>query len=316
MRIGTTQLLEFVLLVMLGSAVVLAQDVALISTVKGAVSIKSPSGQVTPASVKSKLLPGDEVSTMKDASATVLYYTGKEVNLGANKRYVVAKGTEEDSFLKRLGRVFSGLLWSNGSSRSMLGATRKVGKEVNPPLRGIYPRMNTVRGKTLMFEWLDLRPKSKRQYDVIIRKADGGLLKKTTVQDTTMAAIVIADAELTPGVEYRWQVQEPGTGKAAGEIGFTILSDDETGKLNKSLKQIDAECRKDTSAFRRVLLQSLLYVDSDLLREAESSLSRLVQLKHDFAIGHEMLAEVYARVGKMDDALTEQRIADSLTEIE
>jgi hypothetical protein len=29
-----------------------------------------------------------------------------------------------------------------------------------------------------------------------------------------------------------------------------------------------------------------------------------------------MLAEVYARVGKLDEALTEQRIADTSTEIE
>jgi hypothetical protein len=316
MRIRTTQLLEFVFLVVLGSVVVVAQDVALISAVKGSVSIKSVSGQITPAAIKAKLLPGDEVSTMGGASATVLYYTGREIDLGANKKHVVGKGTEEESFLNRLGKVFSNLLWSSQSSRSMLGATRRVGRESSVPLRGIYPCLKTVRGKTLMFEWLDLRPKSERQYEVIIRKADGGIVKKTTVQDTTAAALAIAEAGLAPGVEYRWQVQEIGTAKAAGEITFAFLSDDETGRLDKSLKQIDAECSNDTSPFRRVLLRSLLYMDFDLMREAESSLSELVQLKQDFAIGHEMLAEVYAKVGKLDQALTEQRIASSLTEVE
>lgn len=97
--------------------------------------------------MKAKLLPGDELSTMSDASATVLYYTGKEVSLGANKRHVVAKGAEQDSFLKRLGSVFSSLLWSRGSSRSMLGATRRLGNGRSVPLHGIYPCMNTVRGK-------------------------------------------------------------------------------------------------------------------------------------------------------------------------
>jgi hypothetical protein len=316
MRIRTTQLLEFVLLVVLGSFVVVAQDVALISTLKGSVSIKSASGQVTPASIKAKLLPGDEVSTMKDASTTVLYYTGKEVNLAANKRYVVAQGTEEDSFLKRLGRVFSNLLWSSGSSRSMLGATRKVGKEASVSLRGVHPCMNVLRGNMLMFEWLDLRFVSARRYELIVRKADGSIVKRVTVQDTTLAAITISDTELAPGQEYRWQVWDLGSEKGAGEIAFTVLSEDKIRKLDESLKQIDAECSKDTSGFRRVLLRSLLYVEFDLMREAESSLSTLVQLKPDFAIGHEMLAEVYAKVGKLDQALTEQRIASSLTDTE
>jgi hypothetical protein len=316
MRIGITQLIEFALLVMMGSALVFAQDVALISTVKGSVSIKSSSGQMTRASIKAKLLPGDEVSTKSDASATVLYYTGREVNLGGNKSHVVASGTKDDSFLKRLGRVFSNLLWSTESSRSMLGATRKVGKGSLVSLRGNYPCLNMIRGKVLMFEWVDLRPKLGRSYEIIISKAEGDVVKKAMVQDTTVCALSLADKEFAPGVEYSWRVHELGTQHLSDEITFRILSDSQWKELYKSLQQIDEECSRDTSAFRRVLLRSLLYVESNLMREAESSLSRLIQLKPELAVGHEMLSEVYAKVGKLDEALAQQLIADSLTENE
>ena len=100
------------------------------------------------------------------------------------------------------------------------------------------------------------------------------------------------------------------------EISFSILSEIQLKELEKSLRQIDVECSGDTSAFRSVLLQSLLYVELNLMREAESSLTKLVHMKPELVVGHEMLSEVYAKVGKLDEALAQQLIVDSLMESE
>jgi Tfp pilus assembly protein PilF len=56
----------------------------------------------------------------------------------------------------------------------------------------------------------------------------------------------------------------------------------------------------------------MLYLDANLMMQAESSLSDLVKLRPDFAGGHEMLAEVYKKVGKIDEANAELKTVRAL----
>ena len=132
-RMRSTQLL---LTLVLGSYLAAAQDVGLLTSVKGTVVVKKSSGQSQRASVKDALSVGDEVATANGASATLMYYTGKEVYLSSNKTYVVAKEGKEDTFLTRLANVFSNLLWSRQKTKSVLGASRGFDAKVNPGIRG------------------------------------------------------------------------------------------------------------------------------------------------------------------------------------
>ena len=133
------RLTSIVLLLSACSLLAPAQNAALFTSVKGIVNIKKSSGQIIRASAKDGLAAGDEVSTSNGASAALMYYTGKEVTLSANKTYVVAKEAKEDSFLNRLASVFSNFLWSKEKSKSVLGASRGFEPNVNQSVNGIYP---------------------------------------------------------------------------------------------------------------------------------------------------------------------------------
>ncbi len=316
MRDGTRKwrLPRIVLLLSLCSLLATAQNAALFTSVKGLVNVKKPSGQVLRASAKDGLAPGDEVSTSNGASAALMYYTGKEVTLSANKTYVVAKEAKEDSFLNRLAAVFSNLLWSKEKSKSVLGASRGFEPSVNRSVNGIYPSYAVERGPVLLFEWSDNQSKPGTTYVVTLRNEKGDIEKSVTVADANRVLLPIARMNLVAGAKYRWQVREQKSSLASKEIEFSLLSDADKEKLDEYRQRLKDVCKNDSTGFRYTLLEAMLCLDSNLLMQAELSFSNLVKLKPEFVVGHEMLVDVYRKVGKVEEAYAQQKVLQTLLE--
>lgn len=311
---GTWRLLHIVIVWSLCSLVAVAQDMALITSVKGVVNIKKSSGQSVRASVRDGLSPGDEVATSSGASVTLMYYTGKEIYLSGNKTYAVAKESKEDSFLNRLATVFSNLLWSKEKAKSVLGASRGFKPTVNRSVTGIYPSFTVERGPVLLFEWSDNQPKPGVNYVVTLRNEKGDIEKSVTVSDANRVLVPIARMNLMAGSKYRWQVRDQKATVASRDIEFTLLSDNEKEKLDQYRERLKDVCQNDSTGFRYTLLEAMLCLDSNLLMQAESSLSNLVQLKPEFVVGHEMLVDVYRKVGKVEEAHAQQKVLQTLLE--
>jgi hypothetical protein len=308
----TWRFAQIVILLSVCSYLTPAQNAALLTSVKGVVSIKKTSGQVIRATVKDGLAPGDEVTTSNGASAALMYYTGQEITLTANKTYVVAKETKEDSFLSRLATVFSNLLWSKEKSKSVLGASRSFQPNVNRAVNGIYPSYAVERGPVLLFEWTDTRSKPGATYVVTLRNETGVVEKSVTVSDANRVLLPIARLNLVAGAKYRWQVREQKSSLASKAIEFSLLSDAEKERLDEYRERLKDVCRNDSTGFRYTLLEAMLCLDSNLMMQAESSLSNLVKLKPEFVVGHEMLVDVYRKVGKVEEAHTEQKVLQTL----
>jgi hypothetical protein len=291
-----------------------AQNAALFTSVRGIVNIKKPSGQVNRASARDGLAPGDEVSTSNGASAALMYYTGKEVSLSANKTYVVAKEAKEDSFLNRLASVFSNLLWSKEKSKTVLGASRGFEPTVNRSVNGIYPSFAVERGPILLFEWNDTQSQPGASYVVTLRSETGEVVKSVTVSDANRVLLPIARMNLVAGAKYRWQVRDQMSSLASKDIEFSLLSDADKEKLDEYRQRLKDVCKNDSTGFRYTLLEAMLCLDSNLLMQAESSLSNLVKMKPEFVVGHEMLVDVYRRVGKVEEAYAQQKVLQTLLE--
>ena len=291
-----------------------AQNAALFTSVKGIVNVKKPSGQILRASARDGLAPGDEVSTSNGASAALMYYTGKEVTLSANKTYVVAKEAKEDSFLDRLATVFSNLLWSKEKSKSVLGASRGFEPTVNRSVKGIYPSFAVERGPVLLFEWNDTQSQPGASYVVTLRGETGEVVKTVTVSDANRVLLPIARINLVAGAKYRWQVRDQKSSLTSKDIEFSLLSDTEKVRLDDYRQRLKDVCKNDSTGFRYTLLEAMLCLDSNLLMQAESSLSNLVKMKPEFVVGHEMLVDVYRRVGKVEEAYAQQKVLQTLLE--
>lgn len=288
-----------------------AQDVGLLTSVKGTVVLKKASGESHRASVKEGVSVGDEVSTSNDASATIMYYTGKEVYLSANKKYVIAKEGKQDSFWNRLTTVFSNLLWSKGPSKSVLGASRGLDTAANR-IRGIYPSHAVYRDTVLKFEWRDTQSKPGMRYEVTVRNDIGNIVTSATVAGSNTVLVLIVGLKQTADVQYRWQVRDLKSGLTSKETMFAFLSDAEKERFAEAMQRIRDECKDDASGTRMALLEALLYIDFNLVMQAEASLTKLVKQNPDFAVGHELLADVYMKAGKIEDALAEQKVVRSL----
>jgi hypothetical protein len=316
MRNGTSRwrLIRIVLMLSVCSLLALAQDAALFTSVKGIVNVKKSSGQIIRASAKDGLAPGDEVSTSNGATAALMYYTGKEITLSANKTYIVAKEAKEDSFLNRLATVFSNLLWSKEKSKSVLGASRGFESNVNRSMNGIYPSFNVERGPVLLFEWSDTQLKPGATYVITLRNDKGDIEKSVTVSDANRVLLPIARMNLVAGAKYRWQVHDQKSSAASKNIEFSLLSDAEKEKLDEYRQRLKDVCKNDSTGFRYTLLEAMLCLDSNLMMQAESSLSNLVKLKPEFVVGHEMLIDVYRKVGKVDEAYAQQKVLQALIE--
>lgn len=289
-----------------------AQEKAVLASYKGTVFVTRESGRTQRATGKEKLFPGDEVRTSADGSALIMYYTGKEVYLSANQKHLLTKEVREEGFLSRLGKAFSSLLWRKEPPKSVLGATRSL--NLRKHITAITPCHAVQQDSVFKFTWADTKAKPGSRYVVRIQNSEGAVVKSSTVTDTN--EVVLSLSVLRSSTErqhFKWYVLATNTGQTSEEVTFSVLSDEEMRQLREDLSKIADLCRGDSSVYRRPLLEAMLYVDRDLFTEAEISLLKVVKEKPDLSIGHELLGDVYTKIGKLELAAAEKKLAQKLS---
>ena len=295
-------------------SIVLSQDVAFFSKVKGDVKITDANGKQKPANLKIKLTDGDRVNTGTDGSATIMYYTGKEVVLGSNKNHTVKKKQEESSFLSGLYSTLSGMVWGQESNASMAGATRAWAGDANRMITATYPSETKVLEAEPVFKWADHRKTPGKDYVVSIKSEITDFKYDINISGVTEVAYPKTAPKLKVEEKYVWTVKDAKGADVSPAVKFSLMDPNESETMADDLKEIQKVCNNDITNPQWYLLTAALYRDYGLMKQAETAIQNLIQLKPDMAQAHIMLATLYKETGRLEEAKLEEDAARKLSE--
>lgn len=295
-------------------SVAVAQDVAFFSKVKGTVKITDASGKEKKATTSTKLVDGDRVTTGADGSATIMYYTGREVVLAAKKTHSVKKKQEESSFLSGLYSTLSGLVWGQESNASMAGATRAWAGDANRMITATYPSETKILETEPVFKWSDHRKTAGKDFIVSIKSEISDFKYDINVSGVNEVAYPKTAPKLKVEEKYVWTVKDAKGADVSPAVRFSLIDPSESQNMNDDLKEIQKVCNNDITNPQWYLLTAALYRDYGLMRQAETAIQNLIQLKPDMAQAHIMLATLYKETGRLEEAKLEEEAARKLSE--
>lgn len=291
-----------------------AQDVAFFSSIKGTVKITDVKGKEKKATTNTKLADGDRVNTAANSSATIMFYTGKEVVLGANKAYTVKAKKEDNSFLSSLYSTLSGLIWGEGSNSSMAGATRAWAGDANRVITATYPSETKILEGEPVFKWVDHRKSPGNEYIVSIKSEISDFKYDIPVSGATEVVYPKTAPKLKEEERYVWIVKDAKGKDVSPQVTFSLINPDDKSIMEEDLKEILKVCNGDNTNPQWYLLTAALYRDYGLMKQAENAILALIALKPDMAQAHIMLATLYKETGRLEEAKVEEDLARKLSE--
>ncbi len=309
------RLITLMLMVTWVTAAVVSQDkgVAFFSKIKGNVKVIDAKGKETKATTSTKLNDGDKVVTDATSTATVTYYTGKEVSLAAKKSHVVKSKSEDNSFLSSLYGTLSGLIWGESSGSSMAGATRAWAGDANRMITATYPSETKILEMEPVFKWADHRKTPGKDYIVVIKSEISDFKYEIPVSGATQIAYPKAAPKLKEDEKYIWTVKDAKGADVSPDVRFSLIHPDDKSTLEDDLKEVLKVCNGDNTNPQWYLLTAALYRDYGLMKETEIAIQSLVQLKPDMAQAHIMLATLYKETGRLEEAKIEEETARKLS---
>ncbi|MBL7996208.1 hypothetical protein JNM05_12625 [bacterium] len=305
---------KLALLFVFSFSIAVAQDVAFFSKVKGSVKITDANGKEKKATSTTKLADGDKVSTGADGSATIMYYSGKEVVLAAKKYHTVKKKQEESSFLSGLYSTLSGLVWGQASDASMAGATRAWAGDANRMITATYPSETKILESEPVFKWADHRKVAGKNFVVTIKSEISDFKYEINVSGVNEVAYPKVAPKLKVEEKYIWTVKDAAGADVSPAVKFSLLDPGESENMNDDLKEVQKVCNNDITNPQWYLLTAALYRDYGLMRQAETAIQSLIQLKPDMAQARIMLATLYKETGRLEEAKLEEEAARKLSE--
>lgn len=309
-----TTISKALVLVFFSFSIAMAQDVAFFSKVKGTVKITDLSGKTKNASTSIKLADGDKVTTGTDGSATIMYYTGKEVVLGSGKTHSVKKKQEESSFLSGLYGTLSGMVWGQTSNASMAGATRAWAGDANRMITATYPSETKILEPEPVFKWSDHRKVAGKDFVVTIKSEISDFKYDINVSGVNEVAYPKIAPKLKVEEKYIWTVKDAKGADVSPAVRFSLIDPSESENMADDLKEIQKVCNNDITNPQWYLLTAALYRDYGLMRQAETAIQNLIQLKPDMAQARIMLATLYKETGRLEEAKLEEDAARKLSE--
>ena len=295
------------------SSVLNAQDVAFFSAVSGSVKVVDEKGKTTKANVNTKLSTGDKVTTGASASASIMYYTGKEVILGANKYYKIAQKKKENTFLSSLGDMLSSMLWGESKSNTMAGATRAWAGDADRVISAIYPSETKVLEDRPIFKWNDKRKEGTKEYVLTIKSQISDFKQEFPVTGMFEYEYSKTAPKLKDEESYVWYVKDAAGEEVSPTVHFSLLNEDDKELLQEDLKEILDVCDGDNTQPQWYLLTSALYRDYGLMKQAENAILALINAKPEMAQAHIMLATLYKETGRLEEAKAQEEIARELS---
>jgi tetratricopeptide (TPR) repeat protein len=290
------------------------KGVAFFSKVKGSVKVVDAKGKETKATTSTKLNDGDRVVAGKDGSATITYYSGKEVMLAAGKSYAVKGKQEESSFLSSLYSTLSNLVWGETSGSSMAGATRAWAGDANRMITATYPSETKILESEPVFKWVDHRKNAGKDYLVTIRSEITSFKYEIPVSGSTEITYPKTAPKLSEDDKYVWTVKDPKGADVSPEVHFSLIHPDDKTTMEDDLKEVIKVCNGDNTNPQFYLLSAALYRDYGLMKQAENAILNLIALKPDMAQAHIMLATLYKETGRLEEAKVAEDTARKLAE--
>jgi hypothetical protein len=291
------------------------KDVAFFSKMKGTIKITDANGKEKKATASTKLTDGDKVTTGKDGSATIMYYTGKEVVMGSNNTHAVKAKQEQSSFLSSLYGTLSSLIWGESSNTSMAGATRAWAGDANRMITATYPSETKILESEPVFKWVDHRKEPGKNYIVTIKSEISDFKYEINVSGVTEVAYPRTAPKLKAEEKYTWTVKDVAKATdISPSVKFSMIDPNDNASLQGDMKEILKVCNGDNTNPQWYLLTSALYRDYGLMKQAENSILALIALKPDMAQAHIMLATLYKETGRLEEAKLEEDTARKLGE--
>lgn len=290
------------------------KDVAFFSKMKGTVKITDAAGKQKKAGTATKLSDGDKVVTGSDGSVTIMYYTGKEIVLGANNSHAVKAKQEQSSFLSSLYGTLSSLIWGETSNSSMAGATRAWAGDPNRMITATYPSETKILETEPVFKWADHRKPPGNDYVITVKSEISDFKYEIPVSGATQVTYPKTAPKLKAEEKYTWTVKDPAKGTdISPAVKFSLIDPNDNTSLQSDMKEILKVCNGDNTNPQWYLLTSALYRDYGLMKQAENSILALIALKKDMAQAHIMLATLYKETGRLEEAKAEEDEARKLS---
>lgn len=245
---------------------------AFVTAVKGNARVGRVDGKEISAQVGNPLYVGDELR-VGEGEVTLIYLSGRSVNVGAGKTHAVKKGKDKTSPL--IGRIKDTLEEIAGPQKDaerpvVHGMVRELAG-----LTGALPANSRVSSDKFSFEW-DLL-EGVEEYEFSLESAKGEVLVRRKVTGRRLAA---EELGLKRGRRYVWKVEETDTflPRSSGKSWVLVATPEDEGVLLRELSQVGEQYDEET----KVVLQTAIFYRGEFFFEAEKLL-REVQGKRPLA---------------------------------
>jgi hypothetical protein len=237
------------------------------------------------------LRPGDQIRVTADGRAVIaLTGGGLQTVTAGNSPYTVVSA-RGDSGSDRVHGLLTGV------TQFLLGRAQEPAYQslsvrgAAEPARIVAPRATKVLAGPVTFEWTGPRAAA---YRVRVEGASGLVWEQDglTRQPVTYPAAAPA---IQPGARYTWTLDAPG--QATQRAEFETLPTGEAERVRAALADLSPGTLSGYPAGTLVLLRAGFLVQQGLYADARRELVAGIATDPDEASLHQLLADVYARIG-------------------
>lgn len=285
-----------------------SERVALITDLSGTVEVASRSAAFAKASWGTPLYEGDQVKTLADAEASILFSNGNLITLGQNASMTIgaAAGASGDA-----GRVrdVSGEYLADASDLTLyragrgeigaLGGLRTAGSADRIELR--TPRNTRVKAARPELVWMATGDFD--YFTVKVLSEEGALWSVET--ESTSATYPDDAPALLPGKKYYWQVVGEVMLNTVSSplVSFEVLSHDERVEVERHEAAIKETFADEPGSANHLYVLGTYYANQDLLGNAIAAFAAIAERHPDAAPAFEILGKLYYEVDLKDEAI-------------
>jgi hypothetical protein len=243
------------------------------------------------------LRPGDAVRATADAWGVIVLSGGRgtvKVDAAGSPHLVAGPRPGETRTQKAAGLLEASLNFLSAGAQEAPRA--RLSSRASPPPVILSPRNGPVLPDALAFEWLG---STFAQYTIRVAGPGGLVLERTGVRGGEFAYPAGA-SPLAPGTRYT--VQVIGTRHPPQEAWFEVVEPGRAQAIRRDLAELEQALGPATSPNTRAALRAGFLASHGLLHDARLALlAALAQDPEEPAL-HELLGNLYAKVGLPEQA--------------
>lgn len=285
-----------------------AERVALVTDLEGSVLLAtSGTSSFGPTTWGVQLFEGDQIKTLDDSNASILFSNGNLLTLGPNSSMTISSGpsTAEAGPV----RTFQGEYVADASDMTLhragageigaLGGLRSGGNSggIDP----LSPRNTKIRSGRPIFSW-----HAGADFEIYTVKVltESGTVWSTETTETHVAYPEDA-AALAPATKYFWKVEgeEMLDVVTSPVVEFEVLTTEAASKIEAGETDIRTTFGDETKTSSYHFVLGSFYAKQGLLSDAIESFVAIASEHPDAARPQEILGQLYYEVGLKDDAI-------------